>query len=210
MCGEYGEKHGRPHYHALLFGWRFKDPKWVGRSGSGMDLFTSPALDELRYDSSGREIFGPVSNFSDISPYDISYTVGYLDKKLGRLDPTFYVRSGLKPEYVCMSRRPGIGFDWLKKYHGDIWKFYNDQCIFEGVRATPDFKYQVPRFYFEKSKVSGLLSPEKCDTIIAQRRGRVSELSSDPSVMLESLKRAHDRCAIKEHDLKVIKAPRQF
>lgn len=210
MCGEYGEKHHRPHYHALLFGVDFPDRRWVGRSGSGMDLYGSKLLDELRYDADGREIFGPVSNFSDLSPYDISYTVGYVDKKLGRFDPKVYESRGLKPEYVCMSRRPGIGLSWLEKYHGDVWKFYQDECIFEGVNATSDFRYQVPRYYFDKSKVSGLLSQTQCDTILAQRKGRSLELSSDPSTMLESLKRAHDRCAIKEHELMVVKAPRQF
>lgn len=211
MCGEYGEKSHRPHYHALIFGWRFRDPCWVGRSRSGGDLFTSPYLDELRYDpKSGQEIFGKVSNFADMSPYDISYTVGYIDKKLGRANPRIYEKENLKPEYICMSRRPAIGFDWLKKYHHDVWKFYQDTLLGESVWATSDFKYAVPRYYFDKAKISGLLLPSQCDIIQLHRRCRLSEVSSDPVRLTESLKRAHDRCAIKEHSLKVVTAPRDF
>ena len=43
------------------------------------------------------------------------------------------------PEYVTMSRRPGIGCGWFEKYHPDV--FPHDHVVINGVPCHP------PRYY---------------------------------------------------------------
>ena len=188
MCGEYGEQFWRPHYHVCLFGCDFPD-KFVQRyTEDGQPLYDSPFLIELRH-VNGVEVFGEVSNFAPITPYDVSYTAGYVEKKIFK-DQSEYVKRGLEPEFVRMSRRPGIGLSWLNQYHSDCWKFHNEQLIHEGC-FVDKWKNPVPRYYFEKSKIGGLLSHQECDIIFTHHRGRVSEVSSDPDMFMDSLEEGH-------------------
>lgn len=186
MCGEYGEKSRRPHYHVVIFGFTFPGWYFVGKSKSGQPLFSSALLDDLRC-VDGREVFGPVSNFSPVSPADISYTVGYVDKKLARSSGE-YASLGLSPEYVKMSRRPGIGEVFLRRYSGDIWKFKNDELLQDSVSLSGG-RYFPPRYFFDKARITGLISNREYDIIKTERSGRSRQLSD--KMLLENLRRAH-------------------
>lgn len=89
--GEYGERGGRPHYHAILFG-----------------MSDSPEIQ-------GAWPYGHVKTFP-LSKALIAYTAGYVSKKVGlreleeeRLDPTTGELYQHQPPFILMSRRPGIG-----------------------------------------------------------------------------------------------------
>jgi len=138
--GEYGEKFGRPHYHAIIFGLDFFDSRVdVQVSPRGDTTWSSPQLSELW--PHGLNRVGAVTFES------CAYVARYVCKKVnGQRKQAHYERvlpSGeivdLKPEYATMSRRPGIGYPHLEKYLGDI--FPSDECVSRGFPSKP------PKFY---------------------------------------------------------------
>nr|UXQ88113.1 MAG: replication initiation protein [Microvirus sp.] len=129
-CGEYGEHFSRPHYHACLFGFDFPDKKlWTVKHGNR--LFTSATLDDL-WNNQGYSLIG------DVTFESAAYVARYVLKKVnGDRQEEHY--QGKKPEYVTMSRKPGIGHEYYKKYGYQIYG--RDEVIINGKPCKP------PKFY---------------------------------------------------------------
>jgi len=128
-CGEYGETTGRPHYHAILFNHTFNDQKFLKKTETDQNLFTSQLLDQIW--SHGDCYIGTVTFES------AAYCGRYVMKKLTGARKSEY--GNLLPEYSTMSRRPGIGSPWLAKWKTDVYP--NDFCIINGLRV------RVPKAY---------------------------------------------------------------
>lgn len=128
-CGEYGEQFGRPHYHALLFNHDWDDKRLFSRRG-GIDVFTSDSLSRLW--GKGFAVSG------DVTFESAAYVARYVMKKVtGVRGPDHY--AGRRPEYTTMSRRPGIGAFWFKKFSSDVYP--SDRVVVRGFHSRP------PRFY---------------------------------------------------------------
>lgn len=111
-AGEYGGKTERPHFHIIIFtneiipGWRYipTEKQW-----------TSTMIENIW--KNGYITIGWGESNS------IAYTALYTTKKLTKQDHKkilwddengiFYER---KPEFIVMSRRPALGFNWIKKH----------------------------------------------------------------------------------------------
>lgn len=129
-CGEYGSKSGRPHYHMILFGEDFAfDRKEFGVK-HGFSYFTSDTVSSVW--PYGFHIIGETT-------YDsIFYVSKYVTKKItGKLAEFHY--DGLEPEFALMSRRPGIGHDWLLKYSNDVYNF--DEVVLRDLKLRPPAYY---------------------------------------------------------------------
>lgn len=127
-CGEYGSKFARPHYHICLFGFDFsKTRKFYKFTPNGDCLYIDENLEKIW--SKG---YCPIGSLTFDSA---AYTARYILKKLnGDIADEHY--KGRKPEFICMSRMPGIGSEWLKKYSSDI---YSKDYIHlrNGIKARP-------------------------------------------------------------------------
>lgn len=138
-AGEYGDKTLRPHYHAVLFNTRFPDQVPAHKAGE----FSSQLLAELW--GMGRTHIGTVT------PESTAYVAGYtLRKKYGRRSAEFYedvvdLRTGeltaRRPEFACMSRRPGIGARWFDRFGRDLFP--------QDFAVTAGKKRKVPRYYWD-------------------------------------------------------------
>jgi len=117
-CGEYGDTTRRPHYHAILFGLDFLHDKIT----IDENLYTSPTLE--RFWGQGHVSIAPVTMAS------ICYVCGYVMKKIND-DDTFNL----------MSRRPGIGAEWLNKYKSDL--------VRTGSVTIEGREYPVPKRYLD-------------------------------------------------------------
>lgn len=153
-CGEYGENFERPHYHALLFNHWFPDSRPAGKSKSGHPQWRSPELDRLW--GHGDCKIGTVTYQS------AAYCARYILKKVTGDDAEHYYE-GRHPEYITMSRRPGIGAEWFKNFKTDA--FPSDFLIVEGKRHV------VPRYY---DKLLKREAPECLATVKTKRRRKAA------------------------------------
>lgn len=111
-AGEYGDLHGRPHFHACLFGYKPVDlVLWQVRDG--VPLYMSETF------SKAWQYKGFVS-VGDVTFESAAYVARYVTKKItgNRADEHY---KGRQPEYTVMSRRPGIAASFFEKYCTDIY-----------------------------------------------------------------------------------------
>lgn len=147
-CGEYGEINARPHYHVCLFNHDFKDKK-LWKIKNDYPLFTSASLQELwpwGFSSLGALTF-----------QSAAYTARYVMKKMTGEpaeahyhwhDPVTGEVRPRSPEFVTMSRRPGLGLGWLDKYGDDLKGGSGDFVVMNGAKMRP------PRYYDEQFEVT--------------------------------------------------------
>lgn len=146
-CGEYGDKTGRPHYHAIIFGWDPPDQTFHSMSERGDKQYRSAALD--RHWDHGIATTGKVTMES------CRYVAAYVTKKIKtnddfglgrywRVSPVTGELHKVRPEFSVMSRRPGLGQAYVDKYKSDF--FPSGFIVMDGIKQA------VPRFY--KSKLT--------------------------------------------------------
>lgn len=162
VCGEYGTRTRRAHWHAILFNCRFPDQQ---RLMNG--TYRSTMCENLW--GQGNVVIG------DVTPRSASYVSGYTLKKVyGKRAEEHYgdvvdLKTGeqlyRRPEFVEMSNRPGIGSWWYARYGSDC---------FPGDRAVSEGKcYKVPRYYWKKFEEEG--NPYEVEEVAWRRELRARE-----------------------------------
>lgn len=150
VAGEYGERTLRPHYHMLLFNFDFKDGyPWGGDEG-----FRSETLERLwglghtRYGVANPERIAYVSRYALKKVYgkNAEFYYNWVDPETGELTER-------TPEFVHMSRRPGIGAWYLDRYRSDY--LGRDYTVVNG------HKRKMPAYYERKMKEWDALEVER-------------------------------------------------
>ncbi len=163
MAGEYGTTFGRPHFHAILFGYDFPDKELWKRTPSNSLIYRSKELESLWP-------FG-YSSIGDVTFESASYVARYVMKKITGDDADWHysyteLETGeihqLEPEYAQMSRRPGIGKGWLEKYHSDVYP--HDFVEIRGKLAPP------PKYY--DKIIQTMTNKYEWDEILDKRQKR--------------------------------------
>lgn len=159
-CGEYGEKFGRPHFHACIFNFDFGD-KVLWSVRNGCRLYLSADLVELWP-------FG-FSTVGEVTFESAAYVARYVMKKItGDKADEHYVNKLTgeirEPEYVTMSRRPGIGKPWLEKFGSDVYP--SDFVVIGGKKMRP------PKYYDLSFEIE---DPSMMAMIKAKRKRQVKE-----------------------------------
>lgn len=177
MAGEYGEKTGRPHYHACLFGYRPNDLKTYKELPNGSRLYISDSLTELWG-------YG-FTSVGDVTLESASYVARYIMKKITgsnaenrywSVNPMTGEAHKITPEFNRMSLKPGIGQTWFDQYQADIYP--TGHCIVNGRKMKP------PRYYETKYKE---LNPLKHEDLQYDRFLKSNPTESHP-----------DRLAVRE------------
>ena len=192
MCGEYGEKLGRPHYHAIIFGYDFPD-RYLWKERDGNRYYVSEALSRLWP-------FG-YHDISEVNIKSAAYVARYVMKKqTGEKAEKHYEKVDaetgeiyrIEPEYNSMSRYPAIAEGWYEKYKKDCDK---DFIVCEGK------KVKIPRYYDKLlEKENSELMEEKKKARIARAKAHVKDQSYE---RLEVRKKcAESRSAMLKRSLK--------
>lgn len=167
MCGEYGDKFGRPHYHAIIFGLKMPDIKKYGK------LYNSQKLEDiwqLGYTSVGTvtlESSAYVARYilKKITGDDAErhYVKAFVDEETGEIVETFKV----EPEYNRMSTRPAIGKEWFKMYSGDFGNDPENQVCHINGKTFP-----MPQYYLKRLKIQ---DPDKYEKVLEARTRHAKE-----------------------------------
>lgn len=140
-CGEYGDESARPHYHIIIFGLDLDDLKLYKRvtSKAGTyNYYNSETIDKA-WKHKGYCVV------SEATWESIAYTARYVTKKLKGTAASFYDDFHLVPEFVLMSRKPGIGRDYYERFKDSM--FDCDELFFS--TPTGGRSSGIPR-YFKK------------------------------------------------------------
>lgn len=115
-CGEYGDESFRPHYHFLVFGLDLNlltDLHVSGLSRSGANrLYESKIMTDIW--SHGNVLLGRGTYNS------AGYCARYVLKKRVGINRLWYSEHNLAPPFLNMSRRPGIGINFLQSHISDL------------------------------------------------------------------------------------------
>lgn len=189
-CGEYGDANRRPHYHAILFGTDFSMDRYLWRQNyRGEFLWRSPTLEKLWP-------FG-YSEIGTVTASSASYCARYIFKKVtGEMAESHYKfihplhghEVVQNPEFVTMSRRPGLGSEWFDRFRCDVYP--------SGFVTVEGKKRPVPRFYRNK------LDETEKEVL----RKKTDALNATPEAKANAMpKRLAVRGEVLEHKLKSLK-----
>lgn len=130
LCGEYGSKGKRPHYHLIIFGWFPEDAEPVySKKGKKTPYFSSKMLEEV-WD------LGFVS-VGELTQYDAKYCAKYMQKLQD-------VKKELVQPFVSMSTHPGLGYQYFLDNKENLLK--SDKIYFHG-----DY-IKLPRYFLQKTE----------------------------------------------------------
>jgi hypothetical protein len=163
MAGEYGEKYGRPHYHACNFGWDPSDKQFYKKTASGSIIYTSKELEDcwsIENRNTGKKELIGFTSVGTLTFESAAYTARYImEKNKGKVIMDDYGTSKWVPdndkyvtydpitgevylkqsEYNKMSLKPGIGAEWIKKFKNDVYP--NDYVVVRGKKMKPPKAY---------------------------------------------------------------------
>nr|CAI9750507.1 replication initiation protein [Microvirus sp.] len=165
-CGEYGELLERPHYHAILFGFDFPD-KVPFSVRDGNTYYISETLMKLWP-------YG-FSTIGQVTFESCAYVARYVCKKITG-DKAAEHYKGREPEFLLMSRKPGIAKQWFDEFQRDVYP--NDFVVVrDGIKQKP------PRYF---DKLYDVINPDDMARIKEDRiAGAIANYDDNTPARLE-------------------------
>lgn len=187
MCGEYGSQKERPHYHMILFNINLPDVEYIGKNKAGNSIWKSKTIDELW--GKGLTVVGNVDwEFC-------AYTARYIMKKQkGPGAEDYYKENGLYPEFVRMSRKPGIAMKYYQEHKDEIYEV--DKLYLENKKGVQEVK---PARYYDK--LYDIEYPDEMKRIKENRR-KLAEEAQAVQLSRTTLTR-EELLAVKERSLEI-------
>lgn len=169
LCGEYGDKFSRPHYHLCIFGYDFPDKILLER-GEDYIICQSEELENI-----WRKGFCVVGALTFESA---AYVARYVTKKVNGPQEESHYR-GRKKEFALMSKKPGLGKKWLSEYKQDVLSV-------DSVIMRSNLRVRPPKYFDNMIKEE---DPELYQKIKSERRRKIKPEENTPERL-----RAKEHC----------------
>lgn len=186
VCGEYGLKDGRAHWHAILFGFDFPDKQLVYVKNTYQHYFSQILQDCWSTYNKSTDSYIPIG-FIDLCNVDYdccAYVSQYVMKKLpvdqkGVAVGSYICDDGelktieltdVAPPIIRSSRNPAVGLRWYKKY--------GKQACENGFITVLDKdkkshrKIKTPSYYLSKFELD---EPEKASVLKSIREEKMKD-----------------------------------
>lgn len=138
LVGEYGDETARPHYHAALFGYK---SCLFGRSRYALSKNCCVQCDRIR-DTWKHGLV----DLGELNINSAQYLAGYVTKKMTAADDKRLL--GRPPEFALMSKKPGLGADFMHEVGSELLKHGLDERLVDvptglrhGRRVLPLGRY---------------------------------------------------------------------
>lgn len=133
--GEYGKDTWRPHYHAIVYGFRPSDlvVTQVNETGNYYDS------DKIRSIWANGNIV-----IADVTFDTCAYVARYTAKKNMTIEDGFFEKHNLEKPFLVMSRRPGIGWSYMEEHR----QYFELDRIYVGGENPVDGT--LPRSFLRK------------------------------------------------------------
>lgn len=150
-CGEYGDRFGRPHFHAIIFGLGTQDTNLIQENWN--KGYTK--VGTLTYQS-------------------CRYVAGYVQKKLYGKGSKYYSDNGLVPPFSRCSK--GLGLEYVDKYWNKLYSM--GRVTVNGVpMALP--RYYTKKLDFDKYLIyDSTIEQKEYDDFLERNKNIVSDLDS--------------------------------
>lgn len=137
FCGcEYSPENKLPHYHMAVFGASVNDSR----------IFRDPVPRDGGFSVDCRFWDKGFVHVGNLEVGSANYVAGYaLKKVMGSKHRDYYKNLGITPPRALMSRRPGIGAEFLQKYTEPLKRLLS--CTVDGHVVS------LPRYYQDKLQV---------------------------------------------------------
>lgn len=156
-CGEYGDKTYRPHYHVIVFNCPIPDMEKFFLNKDREQIYLSDSIQKIW----GKGIITVAKLEWQVAAYVARYV---MKKRKGKDSDEFYKKLGVQPEFVRMSRSPGIARDYYENNKDKIYAF--DEIHLE--RKNGNVMTIKPCKYYDR--LYDLDSPEALAAIKKERK----------------------------------------
>lgn len=147
VTGEYGEQNKRPHWHAIIFGWKPKDGKEAYKNTRGDQLYTSETLTKtwgkgkcdygaVTFESAGycaryaakKLVHGKdqTHDYHPISKKSSKHAIGkkFLEQHFPDVFSHGEIQLRLSDRSILKTSIPRYYERWFKDHHPDLWLHY--------------------------------------------------------------------------------------
>lgn len=160
-CGEYGSQTQRPHYHMIAYSLHLDDLDVHGKSNTGFQFYRSEKLEKIW--SHGLVGIAPVTWET------CAYVARYILKKQSGANKSIYDKLHIEPEFVRMSRRPGIASRYYDDHKDKIYEY----DVINLSTEQRGIKFKPPRYFDEKYDIE---YPDQMNLIKSNREKVASAL----------------------------------